>query len=309
MQIEEGTNEQVWPTSGPRKTPGSPAIFVLFPICILQFAFCNLHFFLFHPRHSALYAFPALRHNTPLLCGNCWYSGMNPLSKGVLTVKTYLYAALIVGLILVAATTASLAQTGPRPAPRQAPPRQAPPPQQPSGTVVALIDINAVFANNVRFKAALDEMRNDARSYEASLETNKKEAASLNEKLGEYKIGSPEYKQIEGQLVEVAATTQAGMALKRREFLEREAKIYYQAYMEVAEHVKDHSIRNNIALVIRYNADKIDDSNRNSIISGVNRQVVYQEIIDITPIIIQRLNRGTPPPSVGAGPQIPKQRR
>ena len=78
--------------------------------------------------------------------------------------------------------------------------------------------------------------------------------------------------------------------------------------MEVSDLVKDYAMRNNITLVIAYNADKIDNSNRQSIYAGVNRQVVYQQITDITPIIIQRLNRGTPPASVGAAPQIPRRR-
>jgi Skp family chaperone for outer membrane proteins len=220
--------------------------------------------------------------------------------QGVLTVKTFLCAASALSLVLTAATI-SVAQSQPaRPAPRQAPH---------AGTSVALIDVSAVFENNTRFKAALEDMRNDIKNYEASVASDKKEAAALNEQLGNFKLGTPEYKKIEGQLVSKAATTQAGMALKRREFLDREAKIYYHAYTEVSELVKDYALRNNVTLVIAYNSNPIDNSNRQSIFSGVNRQIVFQQINDITPIIIQRLNRGTPPATVGAGPQIPRQRR
>jgi len=218
----------------------------------------------------------------------------------VLTVKTFLCAAFAIGLVLIATSTGIAQSKGAPPAgPRQAPI---------GGTSVALIDVSAVFENNTRFKAAIEDMRNDVKNYEASIANNKKEAATLNEQLGNFKLGTPEYKKIESQIVSMAASTQAGMALKRREFLDREAKIYYHAYMEVSDLVKDYAMRNNITLVIAYNADKIDNSNRQSIYAGVNRQVVYQQITDITPIIIQRLNRGTPPASVGAAPQIPRRR-
>jgi hypothetical protein len=42
--------------------------------------------------------------------------------------------------------------------------------------------------------------------------------------------------------------------------------------------------------VIRYNSQPINESDSNSVMKGVNRNVVFQDGLDITAEIVQRLN-------------------
>ncbi len=46
-----------------------------------------------------------------------------------------------------------------------------------------------------------------------------------------------------------------------------------------------------IRLVVRYDIVPIDQENRDSILKGVNRYVVFQDKIDITEEVIEGLNR------------------
>jgi hypothetical protein len=51
----------------------------------------------------------------------------------------------------------------------------------PSGTNVAVLDINEVFEKNLRFKAAMDDIREDIKNYEATVVEKRKQATTLNE--------------------------------------------------------------------------------------------------------------------------------
>jgi Skp family chaperone for outer membrane proteins len=176
------------------------------------------------------------------------------------------------------------------------------------GTSIALVDMNAVFNNHLRFKAAMEDLKNDIKTYEATLTQRQRDAAQISEQLGGYQTGTPEYKQLEGQLAQASADLQVDVALKRKEFLEREAKVYYYAYMEVVDQVTAFSQRNGIALVLSYNGEQINPQDRGSVLQGVNRAVIYQKSLDITSNVLDMLNRGAAPNTVGARPAIPQRR-
>ncbi len=206
--------------------------------------------------------------------------------------STIFRAALAATGCLMVATSVSLAQTGPAP----------------SGTSIALLDMNKVFQNHLRFKAAMEDLKKDITNYEAGLGDQQKAAVQMSEQLANFKPGTPEYKELEARLAQMAANVQVNMAMQKKDFLSREAKVYYQAYAEVAEQVNLFSANNNIALVLSYNGEAIDPENRGSILQGVNRAVVYQNGLDITPLILERLNRGAAPPTIGARPALPQRR-
>lgn len=203
--------------------------------------------------------------------------------------------ALVAGLLSLALSHAAVAQQPVRPAP-------------PAGTNVAVLDINEVFEKNLRFKAEMDQIRDDIKSYETTVVEKRKQANTLNEKLAEYQPGSPEYKSLETQLAQMAADMQVEMAMKKKEFMEREARVYYGAYMETVQQVTDFAAKHNIGLVLRFNGDEIDPQERASVLQGVNRAIVYQRNLNITEQILNELNRGAAPRNAGVRPPVPQRR-
>jgi Skp family chaperone for outer membrane proteins len=216
-------------------------------------------------------------------------------------VKISVCRILVAGLLSLGLSLSASAQQAARP--------NSPPPA--SGTSVAVLDINEVFEKNIRFKAAMDEIRDDIKAYETSVVEKRKQATAMNEKLAEYQPGSQEYKALETQLAQMAADMQVDMAMKKREFMEREAKLYYSAYMDTLQQVGDFASRYNISLVLRFNGEEIDPKERSSVLQGVNRAVVYQRNLNITDQIVQELNRGSAPRNANARPAAPapQQRR
>ncbi len=54
---------------------------------------------------------------------------------------------------------------------------------------------------------------------------------------GQFKPGSPEYTSLEEKLVTEKANIQGQIALKRKDFVQKEAHLYFNAYREISEEV------------------------------------------------------------------------
>ena len=67
--------------------------------------------------------------------------------------------------------------------------------------------------------------------------------------------------------------------------------IYYNVYNEVLNEVALFAEQHGIGLVLRFNSEPIDANDRASVLEGVNRHIVFQKNSNITPNIIDRLNR------------------
>src|SRR5262249_46144425 len=130
------------------------------------------------------------------------------------------------------------------------------------------------------------------------------------EKLPTFNPSSPEYKAKEEALARTQSELQIKMGLKRKEFLEKEAQVYYETYREIEREVADFAYKQGIHLVLRFNRDEMKPDDRNSVLAGVNRAVIFQQNRDITELILQKLNVAAPaaPPagSIVPGTQTSK---
>ncbi len=197
------------------------------------------------------------------------------------------------------------------------PNRQQTSAQQPGGQAptVATVDIAYIFKNHLGFKAQIEQMKRDA---EAAEDTLKKEQALLKqmvEKLKEFKPGTPDFKKLEEDITQRQANAQVSVSLQKKEFMERETKIHSTIYREIEDAVKYYADRTGIQLVLQFNGDPLDVNNRQSVAMNLNKLVVYQRGIDITPIILESLNRsrgaatgapGVPPSAMKTGVQRPQ---
>lgn len=180
-------------------------------------------------------------------------------------------------------------------------------PRRASGTNVAVIDVAKVFDNHTRFKQRMEDIKRDIEAFEAQVRQEQTRLTKLRDELQTLKPGTDRYKQIEKQLADSTADVQVNMQLKRKEFLEEEAKVYYNAYQEVLTVVGQFAERNGIGLVLRFNGTEMDPTKRDSVLQGVNRAVVFQRNLNITDYIIEGVNAGVAPQTT-TRPQIPPRR-
>jgi len=163
-----------------------------------------------------------------------------------------------------------------------------------TGTNVAVIDIPYIFKNFTRFKQSIDDIKKDIDNYKQYVDEQQKKLRAEAEKLELYRPGTKEYKDVEESIARLKLEVQLESAKRQKEFMEREAQVYFNAYREVEAAVTDFAQRNRIGLVLRFSSEEMDPSQRDSIMQGINRIVVYQDRLDITNMILDLLNRGTP---------------
>lgn len=171
--------------------------------------------------------------------------------------------------------------------------------QQRSTPQVAIIDLAYIFNNHTRFKMMSDELRRDVEAAEQELKNNKAYLQKMAEKLEGFNRSSDEYRQTEEDIAKRSAELQVQVQLQKKEFFEKEAKIYYTVYQEVMEQVKYHADKHGIVLVMRFNGDPLDENDPQGIQKELNKAVLYyNKVIDITPIILDAVN----PPRTGPRP-------
>lgn len=182
------------------------------------------------------------------------------------------------------------------------------------GTNVAVVDVAHIFDNFGRFKSQMDQIKSDMENFEQYVKTEQEKLKGLSERLKDYKAGTPEFKQLEEQIVQADTNMRLQIARKRKDFLDREAQVYFQHYNEVVGHVRAIADQNGIGLVLRFSNKDMEPDKRETVLQGVNRAVVYHNGIDITGLVLDRVNRYTPPPTPPSGtgtatrPSIPTTR-
>jgi Skp family chaperone for outer membrane proteins len=153
----------------------------------------------------------------------------------------------------------------------------------------------------------MESMKKEMESIEAQLKADRERIAQTEQERNKYNAGSAEYKKLDEEVARMMAEFNLKMTRLRKDFLEREAKVYYQTYLEVVEAVGYYAKRHNIGLVIRFNGEPVDPNKREDVLREINKPVPWQDSIDITPDVLALLNRdnATARPATPPGTQLP----
>ncbi|QEG35016.1 OmpH family outer membrane protein [Bythopirellula goksoeyrii] len=168
-----------------------------------------------------------------------------------------------------------------------------------------VVDVTYIFKHYQRFTTSMDNMKKAMESADGQLKSERDTIAEKEQVRTQYNPGAPEFKQIDEEIARLKAEFQLKAGKIRRDFLEREAQVYYSTYQEVSNAVQYYAQQHNIGMVLRFNGDAIDPNNREDILRAINKPVVFQNNVDITPDILALLNRGGTPggtlPAASAG--------
>jgi hypothetical protein len=131
----------------------------------------------------------------------------------------------------------------------------------------------------------------------------------MEQQRNQYAPGSNEFKQADEQLARLKADFQIKTGKIRRDFLEREAKLYLETYTEVSKVIDSFARNNNIGLVLRFNGEPPaqNPQSREDVGRTINQAILFQNNIDITPDIALLLSRGSgsqQPPQQAARPGV-----
>ena len=179
-----------------------------------------------------------------------------------------------------------------------------------SGSSIAVLDVSYVFKNLPRFKAFMEQMQVDVSAAETDVKKERDSLKSEFEALEQYRSGTPDYKERETQLTRRRAELATRIELQKRDFLQRESKIYNTVYEEMMQEVDYYAANNGIAMVLRFNGDPVDTQKPEDVLRRINQPIVwYPKDRDITPVILERLaarggNVGQPNPAANSQQRV-----
>lgn len=173
---------------------------------------------------------------------------------------------------------------------------------------VAVVDIDYIFKNHARHKQQMEAIRAEAATAEQWAQQEQASLKALAEQLKDHQPGTPTYSQIDDTLLRRQKEFEADVLKKRKDLMLREAKVVYSTYQEIVGEIQYFAAANGIMMVFRFNGTEPDPNNPEDVLRTINRWIVYQGAeLDITPIILQRLNARVqtataPAPSGGVAP-------
>lgn len=207
---------------------------------------------------------------------------------------------MIVAIVALAALGQIPAQAQPpAPAAQPAAPRPAAARPATPASHAAVIDVGYIFKNHARFKTAMDKMKDEVLAAENLLKAERDRINGLMEQLKGFNVGTPEHRKLEAEIAKAQGDFSVNAQLQKKDFMDREAKVYLQVYSEIEKAVSQFARENGIAVVHRFDGETVDNSDRNRILGSITKPIVYYDPqVDITPDILKMLNgaavAGTP---------------
>lgn len=167
--------------------------------------------------------------------------------------------------------------------------------QQTQGGRIAVLDIARVFKKHTQFNDRMAAIKAEVEQYENKVNSERKALMTRKEQQEAYKPDSPEYTQIEQSLARSIAEIQVQNELKRKEMLQKETKIYYETHKQIQELVGQLATQYGIVLILNFDSEQIESADRGSVQRAVSNQIVYQNHLDLTNLVLSKLNpQGTP---------------
>ncbi len=140
--------------------------------------------------------------------------------------------------------------------------------QEPSHRIpLAVIDIAKVFKEARAFNDKMQQMKIDIADYDRNVRARRGDNAD-----------------------QLPPGLKAEVEAKKATFLSDEANVYADTYREIEKVVESICRERDIGIVIRYSSDAMNRSDRNSVLQGVNRPVVYTAVPDLTAEVVATLN-------------------
>jgi Skp family chaperone for outer membrane proteins len=199
--------------------------------------------------------------------------------------------------------------------PQQAPPRQGQsPPRQPQqapaprgGT--ALVDMSVITKHAARFNQAMEQLKAE---YTAKAEELRKEGErgnQLTEKLRAMPSGSPERKQLEQDILKMRADFELNGKRVTDRIRDSETQIILGLIQDLRGEMERYARANNVKLILRHDPTPPELTDPRMILQEIHKPIVYQRGSDVTPAILEALNRRGPAAGVPATGRAPVSNR
>ena len=155
---------------------------------------------------------------------------------------------------------------------------------------VAILNLDVLFKDHAQIKAAVDDLKQEAAEIDEKVKLRQSELEAVANDLRQAQPGSQEQRRLQQEAGKLNAELQQFVARERASVQNKEAKIYLAAYRTIESVVKEYCKEKGIKLVIRQQSTSLDDNQpTQEILKAINRTVVFEDGLDITADIQERL--------------------
>jgi hypothetical protein len=161
-------------------------------------------------------------------------------------------------------------------------------PQVPA-TTVATMDVGFIFKNHKAFTDQMKVLEQRAQAFQRNQAGTEAQLQLLKGRM-EQSADKAEKEKLEAEFARQGAEYQLFVRTNQRDLLEAEAKIYYETYLLLEAETKKYCRSRGIQVVLKAGREPIKADDRNSVMQGLNRPIVFSDAPDITDDIVKVLD-------------------
>ena len=156
-------------------------------------------------------------------------------------------------------------------------------------TLVAVVDITKLFEAHPTFKANMKMVEQQLKVVDEEMTAKQKELRARSKQLSTLSPSSADYRRLETELARQLADLKVKANQTKKDFMQREALQYYNAYSDIVAAVHKVAEQYNISLVFRFDSTEIDPKSPQSVAQGISRSMIIQRNLDITQLVVNHL--------------------
>ncbi|HUE70520.1 MAG TPA: OmpH family outer membrane protein [Pirellulaceae bacterium] len=161
---------------------------------------------------------------------------------------------------------------------------------QPDLLPIAVLNLDVLFKEDEQVANSLAELQQEAAEIDEKVKLRQSELEAVGSDLRQAQPGSAEQRRLQQEAVKLNAELQQFVARERANVQNKETKIFLTAYRAVDAVVKVYCREKGIKLVIRQQSTSLDENQPTvEILKAINRAVIFEDGLDITADIQQRL--------------------
>jgi Skp family chaperone for outer membrane proteins len=161
---------------------------------------------------------------------------------------------------------------------------------RPAVQEIAVVDLNKVIAAHKRAQALNDDLRREAERNQEELKALIDAGQKLKAELDAAKKGSAEFQRIEQEMRKKAEAFKKLQEESQRKLNEANAANLMAIYKEINDEVARIAESRGFRLVMNFSSESLDQKDPQKRMMILNRQVLYQNGLDITDDVIGAFN-------------------
>lgn len=155
---------------------------------------------------------------------------------------------------------------------------------------IAVLNLDLLFKEDQQVTDAREKLKQEAAEIDEKVKLRQAELEAVQDDLRKAQAGSVEQRRLQQEFLKLNAELQQFVARERANVQNKEVKILLTAYRGVDAVVKEYCKEKGIKLVIRQQSTSLDENQpTQEILKALNRTIVFEDGLDITADIQQRL--------------------